>query len=88
VASPPAIEAVVKIVAAEPGERVVVVSATAGTTDALIKAAEQAASGDAAGAQQAIERLSEQHRNLIADVVGVNGALLPVTAETRRPASY
>ncbi len=30
--------------------------------------------GDAAGAQQIIERLSEQHRNLIADLVGVNGA--------------
>src|SRR5438105_3564575 len=74
VASPPAIEAVVKIVAAEQGERVVVVSATAGTTDALVKAAEQAASGDAAAAQQTIERLSEQHRNLIADLVGVNGA--------------
>lgn len=63
-----------KIVAAEKGERVVVVSATAGTTDALVKAAEQAASGDAAGAEQTIERLSEQHRNLIADLVGVNGA--------------
>jgi len=74
VASPPAIEAVAKIVAAEKGERVVVVSATAGTTDALVKAAEQAASGDAAGAEQTIERLSEQHRNLIADLVGVNGA--------------
>ena len=74
VASPPAIEAVAKIVAAEKGERVVVVSATAGTTDALVKAAEQAASGDAAGAEQIIERLSEQHRNLIADLVGVNGA--------------
>jgi aspartate kinase len=74
VASPPAIEAVARIVAAEAGERVVVVSATAGTTDALVKAAEQAASGDAAGAQQTIERLSDQHRNLIADLVGVNGA--------------
>jgi len=74
VASPPAIEAVVKIVAAAEGERVVVVSATAGTTDALVKAADQAASGDASAAQQTIERLSEQHRNLIADLVGVNGA--------------
>jgi len=75
VGSPPAIEAVVKIVAAEKGERVVVVSATAGTTDALVTAAEQATAGDAAGAQQTVERLSEQHRNLIADVVGVNGAV-------------
>jgi aspartate kinase len=74
VGSPGAIEAVAKIVAAEKGERVVVVSATAGTTDALVKAAEQATSGDAAAAQQTIERLSEEHRNLIADLVGVNGA--------------
>ena len=74
VASPPAIEAVARIVGAETGERVVVVSATAGTTDALVKAAEQATGGDASGAQQTIERLSEQHRNLIADLVGVNGA--------------
>ncbi|HEY8860700.1 MAG TPA: aspartate kinase, partial [Candidatus Limnocylindria bacterium] len=41
---------------------------------ALVKAAEQATGGDASGAQQTIERLSEQHRNLIADLVGVNGA--------------
>ena len=74
VGSPPAIEAVARIVGAETGERVVVVSATAGTTDALVKAAEQATSGDASGAQQTIARLSEQHRNLIADLVGVNGA--------------
>jgi len=74
VASPPAIDSVAKIVAAEEGERVVVVSATAGTTDALVKAADQAVAGDAGAAQQTIERLSEQHRNLIADVVGVNGA--------------
>jgi aspartate kinase len=65
---------VVKIVAAETGERVVVVSATAGTTDALVKAAGQATSGDAAGAQRAIERLAEQHKNLAADLLGLQGA--------------
>jgi len=74
VASPPAIAAVVKIVAAEQGERLVVVSATAGTTDALMQASQQAASGDAMTAQATIARLSEQHRNLIADLLGVNGA--------------
>ena len=74
VGSPPAIEAVARIVGAQAGERVVVVSATAGTTDALVGAAEEATRGDAAGAQQIIEKLSEQHRNLIADLVGVNGA--------------
>ena len=63
-----------KIVAAETGERVVVVSATAGTTDALVKAAEQATSGDAAGAQRAIERIAEQHKNLAADLLGLQGA--------------
>jgi aspartate kinase len=74
VGSPAAIEAVVKIVAAEKGERVVVVSATAGTTDALVKISEQAAGGDAAGAQRAIERLAEQHKNLAVDLLGVQGA--------------
>ena len=74
VASPPAIAAVVKIVAAEQGQRLVVVSATAGTTDALVQAAQQAAGGDAMASQATIERLSEQHRNLIADLLGVNGA--------------
>ncbi|HEX9496205.1 MAG TPA: aspartate kinase, partial [Candidatus Limnocylindria bacterium] len=63
-----------KIVAAEKGERIVVVSATSGTTDALVKAAEQAAAGDAAAAQKAIERLAEQHKNLAADLLGVQGA--------------
>ncbi len=75
VGSPSAIQAVAKIVGAETGERLVIVSATAGTTDALVKAAQQAASGDAMAAQAAIERLSEQHRNLIADLLGVNGAV-------------
>lgn len=74
VASPSAIESVVRIVGAERGDRVVVVSATAGTTDALVKAAEQAAAGDAAGSQQTIERLAEQHKNLAADLLGVQGA--------------
>ena len=74
VGSPSAIDAVVKIVGAETGERLVVVSATAGTTDALVQASIQASGGDAMAAQQTIERLSEQHRNLIADLLGVNGA--------------
>ncbi|MEP7003814.1 MAG: aspartate kinase [Chloroflexota bacterium] len=75
VGSPSALQAVAKIVGAEPGERLVVVSATAGTTDALVQAAQLAASGDAMAAQATIERLSEQHRNLIADLLGVNGAV-------------
>lgn len=74
VGSPSAINAVAKIVAAETGERVVVISATAGTTDALVRASQQAAGGDAMAAQATIERLSEQHKNLIADLLGVNSA--------------
>ncbi|HVR88569.1 MAG TPA: aspartate kinase [Candidatus Limnocylindria bacterium] len=74
IGSPPAIEAAAKIVGAHQGERVVVVSATAGTTDALVAASLVAASGDAMGAQKAIEQLARQHKNLIADLVGVGGA--------------
>ncbi len=74
VASPPAVESLAKIVGATTGERVVVVSATAGTTDALVKATQQASAGDAAGAQQIIQKLAEQHKNLAADLVGVEGA--------------
>lgn len=75
VGSPAAIHAVAKIVGAERGDRVVVVSATAGTTDALVHASQQAASGDAMAAQTTIERLTEQHKNLIADLLGVNGGV-------------
>ena len=74
VASPPAVEALARIVGAATGERLVVVSATAGTTDTLVKAAQQATAGDAAGAQQSIQRLAEQHKNLAADLVGITGA--------------
>jgi aspartokinase/homoserine dehydrogenase 1 len=75
VGSPSAITSVAKIVGAETGERLVVVSATSGTTDALVQAAKQAASGDAMAAQATIERLAEVHKNLIADLLGVNGAV-------------
>ena len=64
VASPDALERVARIVAAE-GERVAVVSATAGTTDALIAAARTAAAGDAAGAEEAMGRLAGMHRDLL-----------------------
>lgn len=74
VASPPAVESLAKIVGGAPGERLVIVSATAGTTDALVKAAHLATAGDAAGAQQIIQRLAEQHKNLAADLVGIAGA--------------
>ena len=74
VASPAAVEALAKIVGAAIGQRVVVVSATAGTTDALMQAAQQATVGNAAGATQTIQRLSEQHKNLAADLIGIEAA--------------
>lgn len=74
VGSPAAIEALARIVGAAAGERIVVVSATAGTTDALVKATQQATAGDAAGATQVIRLLAEQHKNLAADLVGIDGA--------------
>ena len=64
--------------AAEDGERLVVVSATAGTTDALVKAAGQAARGDGVDAQQTVERVAEAHRQLIAQL-GLKG--VPALAE-------
>src|SRR5207237_3366291 len=54
--------------------RIVVVSATAGTTDALIGAARAAEDGDAQSAQDTILRLSDEHRNLIADALGFESA--------------
>ena len=51
VASPAALQRVAEIVKGTPGERIVVVSATAGTTDALIGAARGAEKGDAQTAQ-------------------------------------
>ncbi|GAC1697970.1 MAG: aspartate kinase [Candidatus Limnocylindrales bacterium] len=74
VGSPSAIESLAKIVGAATGERIVVVSATAGTTDALVQAAQLATSGDAAGAARIIGTLAEQHKNLAADLVGITGA--------------
>ncbi len=74
VASPTALERVAEIVKATPGERVLVVSATAGTTDALLAAAREAEAANAAAAQQAIEELATAHKNLVADTLGFGGA--------------
>ncbi|TMF82091.1 MAG: hypothetical protein E6I18_01640, partial [Chloroflexi bacterium] len=57
VASPAALQRVAEIVKGTRGERIVVVSATAGTTDALIGAARAAENGDAQTAQDTILRL-------------------------------
>src|SRR5207248_925253 len=86
VASPTALESVASIVAATSGERVVVVSATAGTTDALHTAARTAESGDGAGAERIVRDLAKAHANLVADLLGVGGAtvLETITEETER----
>jgi aspartate kinase len=74
VASPAALLRVADIVKATKGERIVVVSATAGTTDALIGAARAAEGGDAQQAQDTILRLADEHKNLVADALGFESA--------------
>ncbi|TMB61154.1 MAG: aspartate kinase [Chloroflexi bacterium] len=73
VASPTALESVARIVASHKGDRVVVVSATAGTTDALHLAAREAEQGRAAEAERVMQDISKAHANLAADLLGVNG---------------
>lgn len=65
VATAEAIERLTAIVGAEPRTPVVVVSATAGTTNALVEAARSAASGDVEAAEAAIARLASEHGDLL-----------------------
>ncbi len=74
VGSPDAVRHAVAIVAATPGSRVVVVSATAGTTNALMDAARLGAEGDDLGAQRAIGMIADRHQDLAADLLGDAGA--------------
>ncbi len=74
VASPTALESVARIVSGLEGERVVVVSATAGTTDALHAAARSAEAGDADEAERIVTALAKAHANLVADLLGMKGA--------------
>ncbi|MBU6422514.1 MAG: aspartate kinase [Chloroflexota bacterium] len=69
VATPEAIERLASIVSGVAGDRVIVVSATAGTTNALIAAANAAGAGDAEGAEAAVERLQREHDLLYQKVV-------------------
>jgi aspartate kinase len=69
VATPEVIERLAKIVAAVQGDRVVVVSATAGTTNALIAAANAAGAGDVDAAETAMSRLADAHDQLYRQVV-------------------
>ena len=84
VASPAALQRVAEIVKNTRGHRIVVVSATAGTTDALIGAARAAEGGGAQTAQDTIHRLSGEHRNLIADALGFHNPLEPTRMVFRR----
>ena len=74
VASPAALARVAEITKATKGERVVVVSATAGTTDTLIAAARAAEHGDVQKAQDSLAELAEAHKNLVADALGFESA--------------
>ncbi len=65
VATADALERVAQIVRGAPGERVVVVSATAGTTNALIESARTAARGDVVGAEAIMTRLASSHDDLL-----------------------
>ncbi len=65
VATADALESVARIVRAAAGERVVVVSATAGTTNALVQAAQRAATGDIAAAEATMSRLAASHDELL-----------------------
>ncbi|OGO70218.1 MAG: hypothetical protein A3H36_04900 [Chloroflexi bacterium RIFCSPLOWO2_02_FULL_71_16] len=75
VATPEALARLTEIVRATAGKRVVVVSATAGTTNALLQAADAAAAGDGDRAQRVIDELAAAHDGLLRSVA-------PVAADT------
>lgn len=89
VATAAALESVARIVASVPGERVVVVSATAGTTDTLHAAARDAEAGRAAEAMRLVDELAMAHGALAREVLGAAAAdvLGAITAEAERSAS-
>ena len=86
VASPTALDSVARIVTGLAGDRIVVVSATAGTTDALHLAAREAQEGRAASAEQILRDIAKTHANIVADLLGVAGAetLREITDLTER----
>ena len=86
VASPTALESVARIVGGLRGDRIVVVSATAGTTDALHSAAREAQEGHATSAEQVMRDIAGAHANIVADLLGVSGAetLREITDLTER----
>ena len=84
VASPTALESVARIVGDIKGDRVVVVSATAGTTDALHTAAREAGNGEVRGG--GIERTREGHSESRADLLGVVAGATSARSLTSRSA--
>ena len=70
VATRRALDSLVRIVAEVSGERAVVVSATAGTTDALVRAAEAARAGHRAEAERIVRELEAKHRALVGELFG------------------
>jgi aspartokinase/homoserine dehydrogenase 1 len=64
-----AIRRVIEIVSGVPGPRVVVVSAMAGVTDALLDLGARAVAGDAAAARDAAEALEGRHRAAVRALV-------------------
>ena len=73
VASADALGRVAAIVTAQDAERAVVVSATARTTDALLRAARLAEQGDALGAQREMGLIADRHQDLVSDTLGAAG---------------
>jgi len=61
-----AVARLVRIVAGEPRPRLVVVSALAGVTDALLAAARLAEAGDGTGAREAVRALHRRHEQMAA----------------------
>ncbi|HET8570203.1 MAG TPA: aspartate kinase [Candidatus Limnocylindria bacterium] len=81
VGSAEAIRRAVDIVKATEGPRVVVVSATAGTTDLLAEAAQAAARGDGEAANRTLTELGERH-GAIARELGVHPGMSEVVSRT------
>jgi aspartate kinase len=86
VASPTALDGVAKIVGALSGDRIVVVSATAGTTDALHAAADEAKRGNGAEAEKILRNIANVHENIVADLLGIESGetLREITDLTER----
>src|SRR5206468_4942251 len=69
--SPTALDSVAKIVGSLSGDRIVVVSAIAGTTDALHAAADEAKRGNGAEAEKILRSIANVHENIVADLLGI-----------------